>query len=180
MSTMNLLSSTATLPEIISTAEKLGLDIVQDGRLFTVYRFGNWYASFTGTETLLETVNFRISLDNDKEAERKAQAAQEAQAARAEQAIRAEINARITSMTEGFTTAAVLDRFGKVVATVKADPKARYITLIDGVFDGVALNARERKISRSKANLDKANRDWRVNQLQVRILNNCVVYEFYD
>lgn len=177
MSTMNLLSATATLPEIISTAEKLGLDIVEDGGLFTVYRFGNWYASFTGTETLLEIVNFRISLDNDKEIERKEQAARESVAALEAQVIQAEINARISSMTEGFTPAAVLNQAGKVIAVVKADPKAHHITLVDGVFDGVAINARERKISRSGINLGKCKY---FPQLAERVLNNCVVYEFYD
>lgn len=179
MNTMPLLPATASLPEIISAAEKLGMDIVDNDGLFTVYRFGDWYAT-CHKSALPEIVNFRIGHDNDLEVERKAQADRAAQAARAEQAIRAEINARIASMTEGFTPAAVLDRSGSVIAIVKADPKARYITLIDGVIDDVALNARERKISRSKVNLDKANRDWRVNLLPVRILNNCVVYEFYD
>ncbi|MDX7787740.1 hypothetical protein [Aeromonas caviae] len=169
---MPLFDSAAPLTDLIHVAATLGMDIVQDDGLFIVYRDGSFSTSCASAEVLLEIVNFRISQSNDRD---DAISEREAQAALAEQQVRNERAAVIARATAGFTPAAVLDQFGGVIGAVLAAPTDRVVTLVDGVTEDATLNARERKLSRSKANLATA---FRLSQLRLHVLTDRVVYEF--
>ncbi|MCR4450731.1 hypothetical protein [Aeromonas veronii] len=171
---MPLFDSAAPLTDLIRVAATLGMDIVQDDGLFIVYRDGSFSTSCASAEVLLEIVNFRISQSNDRDDAISEREAQEAQAALAEQLVRNERAAVIARATAGFTPAAVLDQFGGVIGAVLAAPADRVVTLVDGVTEDATLNARERKLSRSKANLAKAKTQ---PQLLLHVLNDRVVYE---
>lgn len=149
--------SSTSLSVIRAAAAQVNLDVIENDGLFTVYVGEKFLTSCASEDVLLGVVNDRIGLHNDRIA-----------------AIEEE-EARIAAKTEGFTLAAVLDQYGKVIGTVRADPKASHITLTDGVMGEATLNARERKLSRSKANLSKD-----VPQLLAHVLKDRVVYELYD
>lgn len=146
--------STVALPEIRTAAALVNLEIVEDDGLFTVYRGGHFHTSCTSEAVLLGIVNQHIELHNERI---------EAAQAKTDQVIAA---------TAGFTQAAVLDQSGAVIGKVLAAPEARHVTLTDGVSGNATLNARERKLSRSKANLGKD-----APQLRLHVLTDRVVYE---
>lgn len=153
---MNVISSLSAvaLPEIQTAAALVNLEIVEDGGLFTVYRGGHYHTSCASEAVLLEIVNQHIDQHNERI---------EAVQAKADQVLTA---------TAGFTQAAVLDQHGAVIGKVLAAPEARHVTLTDGVSGNATLNARERKLSRSKANLGKD-----APQLRLHVLTDRVVYE---
>lgn len=142
--------SAVALPEIHTAAALVNLEIVEAAGLFTVYRGGHYHTSCASAEVLLEIVNQH----NERI---------EAVQAKADQVLTA---------TAGFTQAAVLDQHGAVIGKVLAAPEARHVTLTDGVSGNATLNARERKLSRSKANLVKD-----APQLRLHVLTDRVVYE---
>lgn len=149
--------SAVVLPEIHTAAALVNLEIVEAAGLFTVYRGGHWHTSCASAAVLLEIVNQHIEQHNEHIVTAQAKADQ------------------VKAATAGFTLAAVLDQRGAVIGAVMASPSARFVTLVDGVMGDATLNARERKLSRSKANLAKA---FRLSQLRFHVLTDRVVYEF--
>ncbi|PVZ84175.1 hypothetical protein C9426_24005 [Serratia sp. S1B] len=154
---MNVISSLTAiaLPEIQAVAALVNLEIVEEGGLFTVYRGGHYHTTCAREEVLLEIVNQHIAQHNERIEAMQAQADQ------------------MMAATAGFTLAAVLDQHGTVIGKVLAAPEARHVTLTDGVRGNATLNARERKLSRSKANICKD-----APQLRLHVLTDRVVYEF--
>lgn len=155
---MNVISSLSTIvamPEIHAAAAMVNLQIVEDQGLFNVYRGGNWHTSCASEAVLLEVVNLHIDQHNQRI-----------------EAVQAQKD-RVIAATAGFTLAAVLDQHGAVIGKVLAAPEARRVTLTDGVSGNATLNARERGLSRSKANLGKD-----APQLRLHVLTDRVVYEF--
>ncbi|GAB3235170.1 hypothetical protein [Pseudaeromonas pectinilytica] len=154
MKAINPISS-LSLSVIRAVAAQVNLDVIENDGLFTVYVGENFLTSCASEDVLLGIVNERIGLHNDRIAATEAE------------------YARVAAKTEGFTLAAVLDQYGEVIGTVQADPKASHITLTDGVMGETTLNARDRKLSRSKVNLSKD-----VPHLLAHVLKDRVVYEF--
>jgi hypothetical protein len=133
---MNLLNASATTQEITGVFSALNIEFTESDGFMEMWEGDRFITKIVADNAhAISIANDMITARNDAAAERK------------------ETAQKLAEMTKDFTFAAIIGLSGDVIGLCKTDAKTVQLANIES---GSAINVIERKVSRSKANLKKA------------------------